>query len=110
MQSLTWQRRESNLFQEATVLQKAQDISIFDSYSSQPFKLCPADALRDGAHRLLGPFSCLTEESGSPLLRPPHPMEDADTTPPSTSQPSTPQTLPLKVIACLLPHKHCPSR
>ena len=39
----------------------------------------------------------MTEESGSPLLRLAQPMEDADDAPPSPSQ-----TLPLKVLACLL--------
>ena len=55
------------------------------------------DELRDGAHRLLGPFSCLTSESHSPLLRGPQPMEEGD----HTDLPSTSQTLPLKVIPCL---------
>ena len=59
--------------------------------------VCPVDALRDGAHRLLGPFSCLTSESHSPLLRGPQPMEEGD----NTDMPSTSQTLPLKVIPCL---------
>lgn len=57
----------------------------------------PVDALRDGAHRLLGPFSCLSTESPSPLLRGPQTNEDGNTDLPSTSQ-----TLPLKVVPCLL--------
>ena len=57
----------------------------------------PVDALRDGAHRLLGPFSCLSTESHSPLLRAPHSMEEGN----NNELPSTSQTLPLKVIPCL---------
>lgn len=57
----------------------------------------PADALRDGAHRLLGPFSCLSSESHSPLLQAPQPMEDGD----NIDLPFTSQTLPLKVTPCL---------
>lgn len=62
----------------------------------------PVDALRDGAHRLLGPFSCLTTESHSPLLRGPHTIEDGNTDLPSTSQ-----TLPLKVIPWFSPSALC---
>lgn len=62
----------------------------------------PVDALRDGAHRLLGPFSCLTTESHSPLLRGPQTVEDGNTDLPPTSQ-----TLPLKVIPWFLPFALC---
>lgn len=70
----------------------------FSQLSQQPG--APADALREGAHRLLQPFSCPTEDSISPLLRNPNHQEgDAPT---AVSDPS--QTLPLKVarLRCAL--------
>ncbi|KAL3148728.1 hypothetical protein ABBQ38_014140 [Trebouxia sp. C0009 RCD-2024] len=66
----------------------------FSQLSQQPG--APADALRDGAHRLLGPFSCPSEDSHSPLLRTSQQMDDRD----DTDLPSTSYTQPLKVLPC----------
>lgn len=59
-----------------------------------------SDALREGAHRLLKPLAFPNADSPSPLVQPPHQMQDGTPDTPSASP-----LLPLKVVHfCMASH------
>ncbi|KAL0044481.1 hypothetical protein WJX82_009054 [Trebouxia sp. C0006] len=92
-----WEPGEKEAELAALVLSLVTRLS-FSQLSQQPG--APADALREGAHRLLKALGCVNEASHSPLVQSPQLSED-DT---ADAPPSASQTLPLKVarLRCAL--------
>ncbi|DBA92469.1 TPA: hypothetical protein ACH3X1_002702 [Trebouxia sp. C0004] len=91
-----WEPGEQEAELAALVLSLVTRLS-FSQLSQQPG--APADALREGAHRLLKTLGCVNEASHSPLVQPHHQSEDT-----ADVAPSAFQTLPLKVarLRCAL--------